>query len=103
MVVLLSILGYCLVVWIVMLIMGWLDENNTWGTDLVFTAGLLWPLFLVVVFVVGTLEGLITLGVRFPLVGKVFHCIGMLFRPYSLGQDIYTFVKRKGKTTDDDD
>lgn len=103
MIALLSILGYCLVGWIVMLIMGWVDENNTWGTDLVFTAGLLWPLFLVVVFVWKTLDCLIALGERFPWIGKVFHCIGMVFRPYSLGQDIYMFVKRKGKTTDDDD
>ena len=102
MIVLLSILGYCLVGWIVMLVMGWLDENNTWGTDLVFTAGALWPLFLVVVLVLKTLEGMIALGVRFPWIGKVFHCIGMLFRPYSLGQDIYKFIRKKGKTDDDD-
>ena len=102
MIVLLSILGYCLVGWIVMLVMGWLDENNTWGTDLVFTAGALWPLFLVVVLVLTTLECLIVLGERFPWIGKVFHCIGMVFRTDSPGKDIYTFVKRKGNEDDDD-
>lgn len=100
--VLLFILGYCLVGWVVMLIMGWVDEDNTWGTDLVFAAGVLWPMFLVVVFVCWTVECLISLGERFPLVGKVFHCIGMVFRPYSLGQDIYTFIRKKGNEDDDD-
>ena len=100
--VLLFLLGYCLVGWFVMLIMGWVDEDNTWGFDLVWTAGVLWPLFLVVVFVWKTLECLIALGDRFKWIGKVLHCIGMVFRPYSLGKDIYTFVKRKGKTDDDD-
>lgn len=101
--VLLFLLGYCLVGWIVMLVMGWLDEDNTYNADLIWTAGLMWPLFLVVVFVWKVMELLIALGERFPWIGKVLHCIGMVFRPYSLGQDIYEFVKRKGKTTTDDD
>ena len=100
--VLLFILGYCLVGWIVMLIMGWFDEDNTYNADLVWTAGLMWPLFLVVVSVWKTLECLIALGNRFKWIGKVLYWIGMLFRPYSLGQDIYTFVKRKGNEDDDD-
>ena len=100
--VLLFLLGYCIVGWIVMLIMGWFDEDNTYADDLIWTAGLMWPLFLVVVSVWKILELLIALGDRFPWIGKVLHCIGMVFRPYSLGQDIYEFVKRKGKTDDDD-
>lgn len=100
--VLLFLLGYCLVGWIVMLIMGWLDEDNTCNADLIWTAGLMWPLFLVVVFVWKTLELLIALGNRVPWIGKVLHCIGMLFRPYSLGQDIYTFIRKKGNEDDDD-
>lgn len=100
--VLLFLLGYCLVGWIVMLIMGWFDEDNTCNADLIWTAGLMWPLFLIVVSVWKTLECLIALGNRFPWFGKVLHWIGMVFRPYSLGQDIYTFVKRKGNEDDDD-
>ena len=101
--VLLFLLGYFLGGWIVMLIMGWLDEDNTYNADLIWTAGLMWPLFLVFISVWKTLELLIAIGDRFPLIGKVLHCIGMVFRPYSLGQDIYVFIKRKGKTSDDDD
>jgi hypothetical protein len=100
--VLLFILGYCLVGWIVMLIMGWVDGDNTFNADLIWTAGLMWPLFLVVIFVWKTLECLIALGDKFKWFGKFLCCIGMLFRPYSLGQDIYTFVKRKGNENDDD-
>lgn len=96
--VLLFLLGYCLGGWIVMLIMGWLDEDNTYDANLIWTAGLMWPLFLVFISVWKTLELLIALGDRFPWIGKVFYCIGMVFRPYSLGQNIYEFVKRKGKT-----
>ena len=89
------IFGYCLVGWIVMLIMGWFDEDNTCNADLIWAAGLMWPLFLVVLFVWKTLEFLIALGDKFKWFGK-------FFRPYSLGQDIYTFVKRKGNENDDD-
>lgn len=96
------IFGYCLVGWIVMLIMGWFDEDNTCNADLIWTAGLMWPLFLVVLFVWKILECLIALGDKFKWFGKFLRCIGMLFRPYSLGQDIYTFVKRKGNENDDD-
>ena len=96
------IFGYCLVGWIVMLIMGWVDGDNTFNADLIWTAGLMWPLFLVVIFVWKVLDGLIALGNRFHWFGKTMHCIGMLFRPYSLGHDIYTFVKRKGNENDDD-
>lgn len=96
------IVGYALVGWIVMLIMGWFDEDNTCNADLILTAGFMWPLFLVVVSVWKTLDCLIALGDRFKWIGKVLYCIGMVFRPYSLGQDIYEFVKRKGKTDDDD-
>ena len=103
--VLLFILGYCLVGWIVMLIMGWLDEDNTCNGDLIWAAGLMWPLFLVVVFVWKTLDLLIALGNRVPWIGKVLHCIGMVFRPYTLGQEICEWFekKRNKKESEDDD
>jgi hypothetical protein len=86
-----------------MLIMGWFDEDNTCNADLIWTAGLMWPLFLVVLFVWKTLECLIALGDRFKWIGKILHCIGMLFRPYTLGQEIYELFKKKNKKESEDD
>ena len=102
------IIAYFVIGWIVTLVLGIKDGTNSYQFDLIVVAGLFWPFFLFMSFCFSLCEWIEYLRMRYSIVGKilkVLRCVFLIFRPYTLGQEICEWFekKRNKKESEDDD
>ena len=89
------VIAYAIVGWLMMFALGMWDDVNSMEVELIFFAGLLWPVALILIALFNICEGIGYFLDNHDKLKGILSKVFLVFTPYTMGQELVDWFKKR--------